>query len=179
MWKKDEETVEVSSPVRSKSPAEQLKDRAIIGSSIRISGELTGEEDLLIHGQVEGKIDLKQHNITVGKNGRVKADVYAKVISVEGQLQGNLFGDEKVVIRQSGTVRGNIAAPRVNLEEGSKFKGSIDMDSEVGQRSLHETAVEEAEDSSLGKRSPGLKAGLKRNRELSLGVKASSSSSKA
>jgi len=119
---------------------EQLKDRAIIGPSISIKGELAGEEDLLIQGRVEGKIDLKKHNVTVGKNGRVKADIYGKVISIEGEVQGNLFGEEKIVLRQSGVVRGNITAPRVNLEDGAKFKGSIDMDSSSGdkQRTLRE-----------------------------------------
>ena len=156
MWKKEEEKVEIRSPVRPRSPVEQLKDRAIIGSSIHVNGEVTGGEDLLVNGQVEGKIQLEQYNLTVAKSGRVKGDVFAKIISVEGQVQGNLFGEEKVVIRQSGTVRGNIAAPRVNMEEGSQFKGGIDMDSQGGQR----------------KTGSGLKSGLKRNRELSLGGKA-------
>ena len=113
---------------------EQMKDRAVIGPSISIKGELAGEEDLLIQGRVEGKIDLKKHNVTVGKNGRVKADIIGKVISIEGEVQGNLFGEEKIVLRQSGVVRGNITAPRVNLEDGAKFKGSIDMDSAGGDR---------------------------------------------
>ena len=107
---------------------EQLKERAIIGPSISIKGTLAGEEDLMIQGQVEGKIDLKNNNITVGRNGRIKADIYGKIISIEGEVEGNLFGDEKIVLRQSGVVRGNMTSPRVNLEDGAKFKGSIDMD---------------------------------------------------
>ncbi len=81
----------------------------------------------MIQGQVEGKINLKQSNITVGKSGRVKGDVYGKVISIEGEVQGNLFGEERIVLRQSGRVRGDLTAPRVNLEEGATFKGGIDM----------------------------------------------------
>ncbi len=107
---------------------EQLKERAIIGPSISIKGTLSGEEDLVIQGQVEGKIDLKNNNITVGQKGRTKSDIYGKVISIEGEVEGNLFGEEKIVLRQSGVVRGNLTSPRVNIEDGAKFKGSIDMD---------------------------------------------------
>jgi cytoskeletal protein CcmA (bactofilin family) len=114
-------------PVR--SPAPQLKERAMIGPTITIKGDLSGEEDLLIEGRVEGKIDLPRHTITVGKSGHIKADVYGKVITVEGEVEGNLFGEEQLVLRQSSTVRGNITAPRVSLEDGANFKGSIDMSS--------------------------------------------------
>jgi cytoskeletal protein CcmA (bactofilin family) len=99
----------------------------LIGSTIAIKGELMGEEDLLIEGQVEGKIELRQHNVTIGKQGRVRADVYGNVITIEGDVQGNLYGEDQLVLRQSSTVRGNIIAPRVILEDGSNFKGSIDM----------------------------------------------------
>ena len=142
MWKKpDEENSESDTPSVRKSPMEQLKERAIIGPSISIKGTLAGEEDLMIQGQVEGKIDLKNNNITVGRNGRIKADIYGKIISIEGEVEGNLFGDEKIVLRQSGVVRGNMTSPRVNLEDGAKFKGSIDMDArgEGKQPTLKET----------------------------------------
>lgn len=71
---------------------------------------------------------LKKNSVTVGKNGRVKADIYGKVIRVEGRVQGNLFGDDKIIINKSGDVRGNLSAPRVTLEDGARFKGSIDME---------------------------------------------------
>jgi len=71
---------------------------------------------------------LKQHNVTIGKNGRVKADVFGRVVTVEGEVDGNVFAAEQAVLRQSGAVRGNITSPRVTLEDGSRFKGSIDMD---------------------------------------------------
>lgn len=107
----------------------------MIGSTILIKGDLSGEEDLLIEGRVEGKIELRKHNVTVGKNGRVKADVYGKVITIEGEVHGNLFGDDQLVLRHSSTVRGNIVAPRVILEDGANFKGSIDMSpKEPGQK---------------------------------------------
>ena len=99
----------------------------MIGSTILIKGELSGDEDLLIEGRVEGKIELSKHNVTIGKNGRVKADVYGGVITIEGEVHGNLFGEDQLVLRQSSIVRGNIVAPRVILEDGADFKGSIDM----------------------------------------------------
>jgi len=104
------------------------KEVATIGPSISIKGDLSGKEDLLIQGRVEGNIELKQNNVTVGQEGKVRADIHGRSIRVEGEVHGNLFGQEDVVIRQSGAVQGNILAPRVTLENGSKFKGSIDME---------------------------------------------------
>ncbi len=108
---------------------EQLKERASIGASISIKGTIAGKEDLMIQGRVEGRIDLENNNITVGKSRRIKADIYGKVVSIEGEVRGNLVGEEKIVLRQSGRVRGDMRAPRINLEEGANFKGNIDMDS--------------------------------------------------
>ncbi len=136
MWKKKEdENSESESPPLGKSPMEQLKQQAIIGPSIRIKGTLSGKEDLLIQGRVEGRIDLKKNNITVGKSGRIKGNICGKVISIEGEVRGNLVGEERIVLRQSGRVRGDIKAPRVNIEEGAQFKGEVDMDSESGGKS--------------------------------------------
>jgi len=109
-------------------PPRRSGDRATIGPSIFIKGDLTGDEDLVIEGRVEGKVDLKQNNVTVGRNGRVKADVFGRVVSVEGEVDGNVFAQEQAVLRQSGAIRGNITAPRVVLEDGSRFKGTIDME---------------------------------------------------
>ncbi len=100
---------------------------ATLGPSILLKGNLSGEEDLLIEGRVEGKITLPKHSVTVGSNGKVKADIHSKSICVEGDVRGNLFGSEEVVIRKTGRVQGNATAPRVTLENGAKFRGSIDM----------------------------------------------------
>ena len=130
MWKKkDDETAKPEASPLGKSPMEQLKEQAIIGPSIRIKGTLSGKEDLLIQGRVEGRIDLKKNNITVGKSGRIKGDIYGKVISIEGEVRGNLVGEERIVLRQSGKVRGDMRAPRINLEEGATFKGNVATDS--------------------------------------------------
>jgi cytoskeletal protein CcmA (bactofilin family) len=137
MWKKSEPEESHPQPapalvaqpaVAPKAPAPVAKEQhAVIGSTIVIKGDLTGEEDLSIEGQLEGKIESRRHSVTIGKNGRIKGDIYARIIVVAGTVEGNLYGEEQLVVRQSGTVRGNIIAPRVALEDGSNFKGSIDM----------------------------------------------------
>ena len=141
MWKQTESREPQMQPQPQAAAAPQKtassapRERALIGPTLLFKGDLTGEEDLVIEGRIEGKIELKKHNVTVGKNGRVKADVYGKVISVEGEVQGNLYGEDQLVLRQTSNVRGNITAPRVILEDGANFKGSIDMSTkEPGQR---------------------------------------------
>jgi cytoskeletal protein CcmA (bactofilin family) len=116
-----------SSPAPAEAPR-RSGNSATIGPSIFIKGDLSGEEDLVIEGRVEGKVDLKQNNVTVGKNGRVRADVFGKVVIVEGEVDGNVFAREQAILRQEGAIRGNITSPRVVLEDGSRFKGSIDME---------------------------------------------------
>lgn len=115
-------------------------DVAVIGRSIRIDGDLRGEEDLRIEGDVNGTIQLKNHTLTIGSEGKIKADVYAKSVTVDGVMEGDICGSEQVSIRKTARVRGNIVAPRVSLEDGAKFKGSIEMDSEAVQAALGEVA---------------------------------------
>jgi cytoskeletal protein CcmA (bactofilin family) len=98
-----------------------------MGKSIVINGELSASEDLTVEGCVEGKIQLSDHVLTVGLNARIKAQVTAKAIVVLGQVTGNLIATEKVDIRESGSVEGDIVAPRVAIADGSHFRGSIDM----------------------------------------------------
>jgi cytoskeletal protein CcmA (bactofilin family) len=101
---------------------------AVIGPGIHINGDISGEENLLVEGKVEGKIRLGAHDVEIGQTGKVKADITAKVIKIAGQVRGDLTGTEKVVISRSGNVHGNVVAPRMTLEDGAIFKGSIDMD---------------------------------------------------
>jgi cytoskeletal protein CcmA (bactofilin family) len=103
------------------------EELASIGKSIVINGELSGSEDLTIEGRVDGKIELKDHVLTVGPNGRIKAQVSAKAVVVLGQVTGNLNATEKVDIKENGSVEGDIVAPRVAIADGSHFRGSIDM----------------------------------------------------
>jgi cytoskeletal protein CcmA (bactofilin family) len=99
-----------------------------IGQSVQIKGELTGNEDLTIEGMVDGKILVKDHNLTIGTNGRIKAEVHAKTVIVVGQVNGNITADDKVEIAPSGSVEGDLRAPRVAIADGARFKGSIDME---------------------------------------------------
>lgn len=141
-WKREDQPVGVPEPSMNaprpthltpmtppSSEPRRTGERATIGPSIIIKGDLSGEEDLVIEGRVEGKVDLKQHNVTVGRSGRVKADIFGKVVTVEGEVDGDVYAQEQAILRQAGAIRGNITAPRVVLEDGSRFKGSIDMES--------------------------------------------------
>lgn len=138
MWKREE----ASKPVNPAPPADvaargvgdarkasQVGDQDVmnIGKSVVIKGELSGSEDLTIEGQVEGQIELKQHVLTIGRHGRVKARIFAKVVVVLGEVVGNIQASDKVAIRDSGAVEGDIVAPRVAIAEGARFRGKIDM----------------------------------------------------
>ncbi len=124
-------TFESKSPVGSSDTRTRASEAAVIGPSIQINGDLSGEEDLIIQGKVQGTIQLKEKSLTVGTKGKVDANVLAHTVIVEGQVNGDLYGAERVAIRKTGDVQGNIVSPKVSLEEGCRFKGSIDMDEEV------------------------------------------------
>jgi cytoskeletal protein CcmA (bactofilin family) len=98
-----------------------------IGKSVVIKGELSGSEDLTIEGQVEGKIELRQNILTIGPNAKIKAQVFAKTVIVQGEVHGNVTAAERVDIRDNGSVDGDLSAPRVAIADGAHFRGSIDM----------------------------------------------------
>jgi cytoskeletal protein CcmA (bactofilin family) len=141
MWKRDEapkpappatSTAPPAAVTPSSSPAMTLprggdRDVVNIGKSVIIKGELNGSEDLTIEGQVDGKIELRDHVLTIGPNGRIKAEVFAKAVVVLGEVVGNVTATEKVDIRDKGTVEGDLISPRVAIAEGAHFRGSIDM----------------------------------------------------
>ena len=132
----------------------------MIGPNITIKGTITGEEDLLIQGKVEGTIALGQHEVSIGQSAEVTANIQAKAVKIDGEVAGDITGAEKVIISKSGNVRGNIVAPRVTLEDGAIFKGSIDMDpgeASAGTVSLaSEKMPEKAADTGAGKMAPQL-----------------------
>ena len=132
MWnKREDEPVRPSPATQVALPPAAAADRrelAGIGASITIIGDVTGDEDLTILGRVEGKINLPQHSVTIGPSGRVKADVHARFVSVAGEVHGNLIAGEQIVIRKTATMLGNLAAPRVGLEDGCCFRGSVEME---------------------------------------------------
>lgn len=98
-----------------------------IGPSVLIRGELSTTEDLTIEGRVEGKIDLDHHVLTIGPNGRVEAEVLAKVVNVIGKVDGDISATEAINILETATVDGALSAPRVGIEEGAFFRGQIDI----------------------------------------------------
>ena len=139
MWKKDDVTdpkapnlqprEEESAPRRDraeKSGPTQTSG-ATIGSSITVKGEVSGDEDLLIQGRIEGSVDLKEQVVTVGEEGHVQADIEGRVVMVEGHVEGNLQASEQIVLKSSARVQGDIKAPRVVLEDGAAFRGMVDM----------------------------------------------------
>ena len=111
--------------------SEQPARGAVIGPSIQIDGTLKGDEDLLIQGKVDGTIELKKNSVTVGESGTVKADIFAHTVVVEGQVDGKIVGSERVVMRKTAKISGTLIAPRVMLEDGAQFNGTIDMDPEA------------------------------------------------
>lgn len=106
---------------------------AHIGKSVVIKGELSGSEDLYLDGQVEGSIELRNHNLTVGPNGKVKADVTAKSVVIQGKVEGKLTAAERVELQKSAVVDGDIVTQRIAVEEGAFFKGKIDIQKEPGK----------------------------------------------
>jgi len=101
---------------------------ANVKKSIFIQGELTVEEDLTVEGRVEGKIELRDHNLWISPHGTVKAEIHAKSVIIAGDVIGNIFATELVEIRLSGSVQGNVQCPRVLLVHGAKFTGRINTE---------------------------------------------------
>jgi len=108
------------------------EEMANIGKSISIKGDLTGNEDLVIEGRVEGKVELPNNQLTIGANGQVKAEINAKGIIVIGRVAGNVRGTERVEIQATGVVEGDVAAPRLLVAEGAVVNGSIVMTRKEG-----------------------------------------------
>src|SRR5437870_7691891 len=120
-------TAVVEQRQKEKETGPMHEELASIGKSIVINGELSGSEDLTIEGRVDGKIELRDHVLTVGSNGKIKAQISAKANVVLGHVTGNLNATEKVDVKETGSVEGDIVAPRVAIADGSHFRGSIDM----------------------------------------------------
>jgi cytoskeletal protein CcmA (bactofilin family) len=107
------------------NPAGQVQ--AIIGRSIILKGEMSANEDLLIEGQFEGTVNLQDHCLTIGSNGKVKAEIQARQVIILGSVNGNVNAREKIEVRRSGNVTGDLTSASIAIEEGAYFKGSIDI----------------------------------------------------
>jgi cytoskeletal protein CcmA (bactofilin family) len=116
------------SPRTTLSESRMDSKSVFIGQSIFIKGELTGNEDMTIEGRVDGNIQLKDHNVTIGSSGKIEAEIFAKNITIMGEVQGNVTAESRVEIKKTGKLNGNIVAPRVSIEDGARFRGSIDME---------------------------------------------------
>lgn len=109
-------------------PAQNYRpDVAHIGKSVVVKGELSGSEDLYLDGEVEGTIELHDHSITIGPNGRIRASVRAREIIVHGKVDGNLYGGDKVELKKSAVLVGDVFTQRIAIEDGAYFKGGIDI----------------------------------------------------
>ena len=99
----------------------------VIGSSIVIDGEITGDEDLVVQGTVKGRIALKQ-SLFVENSGVVEADIETQKVEISGSVTGNIQASDKVELRSDGKMTGDIKAPRILIADGATFKGNVDMD---------------------------------------------------
>jgi len=108
------------------TPTDTRAEVAHIGKSVVVRGELSGSENLFVDGEVEGGIELRDHHLTIGPHGRVRANVNAREVIVHGELQGNVNGTERVELKKSAQLTGDIVTQRIVIEDGAVFKGTID-----------------------------------------------------
>lgn len=140
MWR-PKKLEELTSPSNAESQTSLVRDlrpmptslhpadsQARIGKSLTFQGELKGAEDLYLDGEFQGTIKLNDHNLVVGPQGRVRADIQAREIVIEGNVQGNLHARDRLQIRKTGSVVGDLVAARIVIEDGAYFKGSIDIE---------------------------------------------------
>jgi cytoskeletal protein CcmA (bactofilin family) len=117
-------------------------DVAHIGKSVVVKGELSGSEDLYLDGEVEGSIELRNNSLTIGPNGRVRANVQAKDVVVHGKVDGNVRGTDRVELKKSAVLNGDISTQRIVIEDGAFFKGAIDI--QKAEKSANEPKRESA-----------------------------------
>src|ERR1041385_2024896 len=98
-----------------------------IGKSVQIKGELTGSEDLYLDGSIEGTIDLRDHSLIIGPNGKIKAGITARDLVVHGRVEGNITATGRVELRKSCSLIGDVSTQRIVIEDGAFFKGAIDI----------------------------------------------------
>ncbi len=113
------ETPKTSDPYRA--------DVGHIGKSVQIRGELTGSEDLYLDGEIEGTVDLRDHSLIIGPNGKIKATITARDLIVHGRVEGNITATGRVELRKSCTLLGDVSTQRIVIEDGAFFKGAIDI----------------------------------------------------
>jgi cytoskeletal protein CcmA (bactofilin family) len=147
MFNKSSDKLPALSP--SKSPS-------VLGPTLTFKGELSADEDLVIQATVEGTIAHQTKNLIIGEHGKIRADIRASVIIVEGSVEGDLYGDEAVIVKKSGRVNGNVFAPRISLEDGATFNGRIEMKPLVAAAPATQRSSDEAAERILAG-GPGVK----------------------
>ena len=142
MWdKKKPDTIQAAAPEPNSSLMNKESTNAVrpldetgepitgwLGSSLRVKGDITGTEDLLIDGSVEGLIELDARKLTVGKTAKLSADINARDVVVYGYVKGNVRAKGRIEIRKDGSVIGNLTTAQIMIEDGADFKGSIEID---------------------------------------------------
>jgi cytoskeletal protein CcmA (bactofilin family) len=141
MWKRDQTVAPAPQPEPHVEPARvpvapapemrvvsSSVERGVdLGKSVVIKGELSGSEDLTLHGQMEGKISLPEHTLTIGPQAEVKADIAAKAVIVVGVVTGRVSAKDKIDIRSTGIINGDIVSPRLVIAEGGNLRGKVEM----------------------------------------------------
>ncbi len=120
----------VSTPLRSGEPVRETtrsSEIATIGKSVVVKGELSGSEDLVVDGEVEGSITLRGQSLTIGPNGRVRANIEARNVILHGRVDGDIHASDRVELRKSASLSGDITTARISIEDGAFFKGTIDI----------------------------------------------------
>ena len=138
--------------------AARSREAAVVGPSIHIDGTLKGEEDLVIEGRVTGTVELRDNALTIGNKGQLEATIYAHTVVVDGRVDGDIYGSERVSIRSSARVQGNVTAPRISLEDGAHFRGAIEMDPQAVEAAVGSRRSSTAAQDSGGSQKAG-KAG--------------------
>lgn len=137
---------EVSQPVKRSGNGE----RAVIGKSIIIKGEVSGQEDLVVEGTIEGQIVLDNQHVTIGASGRVQAEVKARLVTIEGEVVGNIQARERVIITAKGSLTGDIQAARLKVEDGAYLKGTVSLTPREKEKTIPLTRPVRKEESPAG-----------------------------
>lgn len=103
------------------------RSEATIGKTVSIKGQLFSEEDLYLDGQIEGSINVSQSRLTIGKNGKIQANIEAREVDVHGDVQGNIEAGDRITIRSAANLVGDLKSATVSIEDGAYFKGCIDI----------------------------------------------------
>lgn len=141
-------------PVESPKMDTYRADVAHIGKSVIVKGELSGSEDLYLDGEVEGSIELRGHSLIIGPNGRVRANVHAKDVVVHGKVDGNVRGTDKVELKKSALLNGDIFTQRIIIEDGAFFKGAIDIQKADAKQEVKQPAMSASASAPQGSTAP-------------------------